>query len=174
MSKTLLVAGGAGYIGSHVCHVAAQHGFAPVVVDRIEPAEGALEAYRLGISRAFPLEICDIADEQRIREVIARYKPCAAICLAALIDVEQSTREPALYWEHNYIKFGRFLSTLVGAGIRHLVFSSTAAVYGAHSGARLLSENDPLAPAHPYGQSKLACELLLQGTSANHVVAPGL
>lgn len=171
--KTIIVAGGAGYIGSHFCHLAAERGFSPVVVDSIGPATDRVAAYRHMAARRFPHEICDIADEDRIGRLLAQHRPVAAVCFAALIDVAESVAEPGLYWDHNYLRPMRFFRALASGGVRHLVFSSTAAVYGA-AGAAALAEGDRLDPASPYGLTKLACELMLQGATACHRLAPNV
>jgi UDP-glucose 4-epimerase len=118
--------------------------------------------------------VCDIADEDRVGALIARHAPVAAVCFAALIEVAQSVADPPLYWDHNYVRPMRFFRALAAGGLRHVVFSSTAAVYDATTGAEALREADRLQPASPYGLTKLACELMLQGASARHNVAPGL
>ncbi len=171
MSNTILVAGGAGYIGSHFCHVAARRGFSPVVVDRIGPSTERVAAYRRSIGRHFPVEVCDISDEARVARFIERHTPVAAVCFAALIEVGESVADPPLYWDNNYVRAMRFFRTLAKGGIRHLVFSSTAAVYDFTTGAKALAEGHRLAPASPYGLTKLACELALQGSSGSHNVA---
>lgn len=170
-NKAILVAGGAGYIGSHFCHVAAERGFSPIIIDRIESSADRIEAYRRTVAHRFPLEICDIADEERVARLIARHSPVAAVCFAALIDVAQSVAEPSLYWDFNYLRPMRFFRTLAAGGVPHLVFSSTAAVYASGTGNEGLAEGDLLEPANPYGLTKLACELMLQGTTACHHVA---
>ena len=172
--KPILVAGGAGYIGSHFCHVAAERGFVPLVVDSIGPCTERVAAYRRAAASRFQLEVCDIGDAARISELLARHRPVAAVCFAALIDVAQSVAEPALYWDYNYLRPMRFFRALAAGGLRHLVFSSTAAVYGGAPGAAALVENAPLDPASPYGLTKLACELMLQGATGCHRLAPNL
>lgn len=172
--KTIIVAGGAGYIGSHFCHVAAERGFSPIVVDRIGPSSRRVEAYRRGAGQRFPLEICDIGDEARIGELIARHRPVAAVCFAALIEVGESVASPGLYWDNNYIRACRFFRALRAGGVGHLVFSSTAAVYASAMDASGLAEGHQLRPANPYGLTKLACELTLQGASQSHDVFPGV
>ncbi len=163
---TILVAGGAGYIGSHFCWLAKQQGFNPVIIDRIVPSSGMVAAYRRSVVMDYPHELCDIADSGHVRKLIAKYKPKAAVSFAGLIDVAESMIRPSLYWEHNFNRAIAFFETLLENDVRHLVFSSSAAVY--------LSSNAPLAedallqPANPYGLSKLAVELALQGSSDHH------
>jgi UDP-glucose 4-epimerase len=171
--KPIIVAGGAGYIGSHFCHVAAERGYSPIVIDSIGPSSERVEAFRRNAVARFPLSIADIGDERRVAEVIAEHKPVAAVCFAALIEVAESVAKPDLYWDRNYVRPMRFFRALTAGGVRHLVFSSTAAVYGG-VGAEPLAETHRLDPASPYGLTKLACELMLQGASANHRVADGV
>jgi UDP-glucose 4-epimerase len=152
--------------------VAAERGFSPVVIDRIEPSTERVAAYRRSIARHFPLEVCDISDEARVARVIAQHTPVAAVCFAALIEVGESVANPPLFWDNNYVRAMRFFRTLAANGIRHLVFSSTAAVYDSTTGAESLPEGHRLAPASPYGLTKLACELALQGSGASHNIAP--
>jgi len=172
--RAIIVAGGAGYIGSHFCHVAAERGFAPIVVDSIGPCTERVAAYRRAAGSRHQLEVCDIADETRIAELLAAHRPVAAVCFAALIDVAESVARPGLYWDRNYVRTMRFFRALVAGGVRHLVFSSTAAVYAGTSGTAALAEDGPLDPASPYGLTKLACELMLQGASDCHRLAPGV
>jgi len=173
-SKPIIVAGGAGYIGSHFCHVAAERGFSPIVVDSIEPCTERVATYRRSAASRFQLEVCDIGDEERVGQLLARHRPVAAVCFAALIDVAQSVAHPSLYWDCNYLRPMRFFRALAASGVRHLVFSSTAAVYGSASGTAKLAEEDRLDPASPYGLSKLACELMLQGSTGCHRLAPNV
>lgn len=173
-TNKILVAGGAGYIGSHFCHVAAERGFAPIVVDRIGPSTDRVEAYRRRIGQNFPLEMCDIGDEARIAGLIARHRPVAAVCFAALIEVGESVANPARFWDNNYVRAGRFFRALKTGGVRHLVFSSTSAVYASAMAESALEEGHRLDPASPYGLTKLACELTLQGVSPSHAIAPGV
>lgn len=171
--KTIIVAGGAGYIGSHFCHVAAERGYTPVVIDSIGPSSRRVEKFRRGAVSAFPLTVGDIGDERLVAEVIAEHQPVAAVCFAALIEVAESVAKPDLYWDRNYVRTMRFFRTLAAGGVNRLVFSSTAAVYGS-VGAEALSETHTLDPASPYGLTKLACELMLQGATGNHQLALGL
>jgi UDP-glucose 4-epimerase len=164
MSKgNILVAGGAGYIGSHFCRLAAERGFTPVVLDRLTSVSPKVEAWRRQVAKYGPLEIADMGDEESVVAIIKRHKPVAAICFAALIDMKESLADPELYWENNFYSALRFFRALELGGVRALVFSSTAAVYGNPDGGRALTEEDALAPITPYGTSKLGCEIALQG-----------
>jgi UDP-glucose 4-epimerase len=171
-TRPIIVAGGAGYIGSHFCHVAAECGFAPIVVDSVGPCTERVAAHRRASASRHRLEVCDIADEARVGRLLAEHRPLAAVCFAALIDVAESVARPDLYWDRNYLRPMRFFRTLVAGGVRHLVFSSTAAVYSGASATAALAEDAPLDPASPYGLTKLACELMLQGAGDCHRIAP--
>ncbi len=171
-NRPIIVAGGAGYIGSHFCHVAAERGFTPIVVDSIYPCSERVAAYRHAAARRHRLEITDIADEARIAELLAQYRPLAAVCFAALIEVAESVARPDLYWDRNYVRPMRFFRALAAGGVRHLVFSSTAAVYAGAAERAALAEDGQLDPASPYGLTKLACELMLQGAGESHRLAP--
>jgi UDP-glucose 4-epimerase len=164
MSKgRILVAGGAGYIGSHFCKVAAARGYIPVVLDRLTAPSPKTEAWRRQAAKFGPLEVADMGDEESVGALIGRHKPIAAMCFAALIDMKESVAEPELYWDNNFYRTLNFFRALEIGGVRALVFSSTAAVYGNPDSARPLTEEDALAPITPYGMTKLGCEVALQG-----------
>ena len=92
--KTVLVTGGAGYIGSHACKALAANGFVPVTYDNL--STGWRDAVKFG-----PFEKGDLSDRKRLDAVFATYSPMAVMHFAALSDVGQSMREPALYWRNN-------------------------------------------------------------------------
>lgn len=165
MSKTILVAGGAGYIGSHFCKLAAEKGYIPVTVDRLSSPSARVESFRRQCVQWGPLEIADIGDQDTIQSITEKYNPVAAICFASLIDVAQSVAQPELYWENNFYNLMRFFKSLERGKCRHVVFSSSAAVYGNPLTVTPLLEDDALAPINPYGMTKLACEIGLQGLS---------
>ena len=156
MSKgSILVTGGAGYIGSHVCHALHQRGYTPVVLDNL--TRGHREAVRFG-----PLIEGDIGDANLVREICARYKPLAALHFAAFIEVAESVKFPALFLENNRDKAQILFQTLQDAHVTKIVFSSTAAVYGLPDQTTPLTEDCPTQPINPYGQSKLEAEHFLR------------
>ena len=158
MNNTVLVTGGAGYIGSHVCKALAAKGFKPVSYDNL--CSGNKDHVRWG-----PLEIGDIRDQARLDDVIKAYQPEAIMHFASLIQVGESVVNPSKYYDNNV--FGSFclLNAAWRHNIRQLVFSSTAAVYGVpHSDA--ISEDHPLRPANPYGHTKLAVENMIRDYAA--------
>ena len=153
-SKNILVLGGAGYIGSHVCRHLATSGYRPVTVDNL--STGYLQAVKWG-----PMEQADIGDAQLLSDIIERYKPVAAIHLAAFIEAAQSVEQPAQYYRNNFANTIVALETLLRHGVNRLVYSGTAAVYG-EPATIPIPVSQPPAPINPYGRSKLAVEWLLQ------------
>ncbi len=153
-NKTVLVTGGAGYIGSHICKALSRQGFLPVVYDNL--TTGNKEAVKWG-----PLEQGDIRDRDRLAAVFKTHKPAAIIHCAALIQVGESVAEPAKYYDNNV--FGSFclLETARTHGVRHMVFSSTAAVYGLPQ-TTPITEEHPRNPINPYGHTKLAMENMIR------------
>jgi UDP-glucose-4-epimerase GalE len=152
MAKTVIVTGGAGYIGSHACKALAKAGFVPVVYDNL--SLGFEESVLYG-----PLEIGDVRDEVRFAEVMAKHKPVAVMHFAALIAVGDSVKDPAAYYETNTLGAWKVLEAVRRAGVP-FVFSSTAAVYGIPESSPV-REDALLSPINPYGQSKLAVERMM-------------
>ncbi|MGA7674124.1 MAG: UDP-glucose 4-epimerase GalE [Rhizomicrobium sp.] len=152
----VLVSGGAGYIGSHVSHVLKHAGFTPVVVDSL--VNGNLWATR----GASAFRKGDIGDADFIRAVCDEVRPMAAIHFAAFIEVGESVKKPEKYFTNNRDKAKVFFDTLAERGVRNIVFSSTAAVYGAVTDCAPIPETCPTRPINPYGQSKLEAETHLR------------
>lgn len=155
-ASPLLVSGGAGYIGSHTALALRKAGYTPVVIDNL--VHGHAWAAKFG-----PLEIGDIGDAAFIRRVCATYRPVALLHFAAFAEIGESVANPQKYWDNNVVKAKILFDAVRDCGLRQIVFSSTAAVYGlpAHDG--LIREDAPLAPVNPYGATKLAAENYLRG-----------
>jgi UDP-glucose 4-epimerase len=149
----ILVTGGAGYIGSHACKALKAAGHLPVTFDNL--STGWADAVKFG-----PLEQGDLTDRARLDEVFARWMPEAVMHFAALSDVGQSMREPALYWHNNATGSLTLFQAMLAAGCRRMVFSSTCATYGEQDGVTL-DENAVQQPINAYGASKLAIEQML-------------
>ncbi len=149
-APVILVTGGAGYIGSHVCKAAAAAGYRPVSFDSLR--HGHESFVRWG-----PLERGDLRDRGRIRDVLQKWQPQAVVHLAALISVGESVEKPDLYYETNVAATLGLLDDMRAAGIDRLVFSSSAAVYGEPERTPI-DEAHPCRPLSPYGASKLAVE----------------
>ena len=143
---TVLVTGGAGYIGSHVCKALAEAGDKPVCYDTLE--KGHDWAVQWG-----PLERGDIGDAARLDEVFARHRPQAVIHLAGYIEVGESVRQPERYLHNNATKTDALIEAALRHGIEAFVFSSSCAVYGLPQ-TDLLAETHPIAPISPYAESK--------------------
>lgn len=158
MSKTIIISGGAGYIGSHAAYILQKQGYAPVVLDNL--STGNQWATGFG-----PFEQGDIGDADFVEAVCRKHKPVAAMHFAAFIEVGESVKNPAKYFENNRDKASRFFTALNSCGVNKVVFSSTAAVYGEVSGDAPLTETQPTNPINPYGQSKLDAETYLRGLS---------
>ena len=152
--KTILVVGGAGYIGSHTCLALAEKGYLPVVYDSF--ISGHREFVKWG-----PLEEGDIRDSDRLREVLQRHKPVAALHFAGLIEVGQSFKEPEAFYDVNVSGALALLGALMEADIRAFVFSSTCATYGIPDSLPL-DERHPQRPINPYGRTKLMVEQALR------------
>jgi UDP-glucose-4-epimerase GalE len=157
MSGAVLVAGGAGYIGSHVCKALAEAGHTPVCYDTLE--KGHEWAVRWG-----PLERGDIGDATRLHEVFATHKPRGVINLAGYIEVGESVLQPERYIHNNATKTDILIGAAVRAGIDAFVFSSSCAVYGLPQ-SEFLAETHPIAPISPYADSKARVERALAGAA---------
>ncbi len=151
--RSVLITGGAGYIGSHASKAVARAGMIPIVYDNL--SSGRPEAVKWG-----PLEIGDIGDKNRLAEVIARHRPVAVMHFAGQIYVGESTTEPIAYYLTNVAGTAALLDAMRVADVRYLVFSSSCAVYGLPE-QMPLAEDTPLAPVNPYGMSKLMAERMI-------------
>lgn len=153
MTVPVLVAGGAGYIGSHVCKALAEAGNVPICYDTLE--KGHEWAVRWG-----PLERGDIGDAQRLDEVFARHRPRAVVHLAGYIEVGESVKQPERYLHNNATKSETLIEAALRNGVEAFVFSSTCAVYGLPQ-TELLAETHGIAPISPYAESKARTECTL-------------
>jgi UDP-glucose-4-epimerase GalE len=153
MSRTVLVTGGAGYIGSHVCKALAEAGHLPICFDTLE--KGHDWAVRWG-----PLEQGDVGDAGRLDDVFSRHRPSAVIHLAGYIEVGESVKQPDRYLHNNAAKSDGLIEAALRHGMDALVFSSTCAVYGVPQ-TDLLAETHPIAPISPYAESKARVESAL-------------
>jgi UDP-glucose 4-epimerase len=150
----ILVAGGAGYIGSHTCLDLFSKGFTPIVYDNL--SNGHAEFAKWG-----PLEIGDIRDRGRLDEVLKKYKPEAIVHFAAAIEVGESVKNPGAFYDNNVGGTISLLRAAQAAGIDKIVFSSTCATYGIPSSIPM-SEAHAQLPINPYGRSKLIIEQILK------------
>lgn len=157
MAETVLVAGGAGYIGSHVCKALYHSGFVPVSFDNL--SRGHEEAVQWGA-----LVKADLSDRKAIRKTLDRYSPKGVIHLANFAYVAESIERPLLYFQNNVADTVTFLDELVKAGITKFVFSSSCATYGIPQTIPI-PEDHPQHPINPYGSTKLMVESILHQIS---------
>jgi UDP-glucose 4-epimerase len=152
--KSILVTGGAGYIGSHVLLQLCGRGERTVVVDNLTTG------FRQAVGDT-ALIVGDVGDGELMQRTLAEYDVDTVMHFAANTIVPESVREPLKYYGNNTCATRSLLESCMRAGVRQFVFSSTAAVYGIPAGG-VAFEDMPLAPINPYGTSKLMSEWLLR------------
>jgi UDP-glucose 4-epimerase len=156
----VLVTGGAGYIGSHTVRLLRERGDSVVVLDSLEYGYAAA----VGGST---LIVGSTQDQGLVRELLADHKIDSVIHFAAYKAVGESMTAPARYFDNNVNGTLCLLQAMKQEGVRNLVFSSTAAVYGTPR-TLPVKESDPVAPENPYGESKLMVEQMLRWYDACH------
>lgn len=149
----IVVTGGAGYIGSHVCHALAQAGFLPIVLDDLSAGHAARVQWG-------PMVQADVTNAAAMHEALAAHQPVGVVHLAGKISVPESVVAPLPTYAANVLGTLTLLKAMQAHGLKALVFSSTAAVYGTPT-AVPIGENAPLLPINPYGHSKRMAEQLL-------------
>jgi UDP-glucose 4-epimerase len=158
MSNSILVTGGAGYIGSHVVRQLRERGERVVVLDNLSTG------FRSAVLGA-PLVIGDTGDREAVARVLAEHAVDTVLHFAAHTIVPESVSNPLKYYGNNTCATRNLLEQCDRAGVKHFVFSSTAAVYGTPEGG-LAREDSPTVPINPYGLSKLMSEWMLRDLAA--------
>src|SRR4051794_39368823 len=158
---TILITGGAGYIGSHMVHELHDAGETVVVIDDLSTG------FRSALPKTVPLIIGDIGNEDLVAATIRTHSVTDIIHFAASIVVPDSVRDPLGYYRNNTANSRALIETAVKHGVRHFIFSSTAAVYG-NPERTPVREDDRTAPTSPYGSSKLMTEIMLRDAGAAH------
>lgn len=158
--KTILVTGGAGYIGSHVCKALAEAGYIPVTFDNL--VFGHRWAVRWG-----PFIEGDILDRQALDRAFREFDPAAVMHFAAFAYVGESMTHPGKYYRNNVAGTLTLLEAMRDHGKAQLVFSSTCAVYGDPQSCPI-EESHPCLPVNPYGASKWMIERMLKDFDAAH------
>jgi UDP-glucose 4-epimerase len=158
---TVLVTGGAGYIGSHTVHALADAGERVIVLDNLST----------GFATALPKQMLpivgDVGDQALVASLIESHEVDSIIHFAGSTIVPESMKNPLGYYGNNTANSRALIEAAVKGGVRHFIFSSTAAVYG--NPVRLpVAEDDPTVPLSPYGWSKLMTEIMLRDASAAH------
>ena len=159
-TKTVLVTGGAGYIGSHACKVLAKEGYQPIAFDNL--SSGHAWAAKWG-----PLERGDILDRTALDRVIEKYRPSACLHFAAFAYVGESVSNPGKYYRNNVAGSLTLLEALRDHGVDQFVLSSTCATYGTTDRVPI-DETLPQAPINAYGASKLMVERMLADFHVAH------
>jgi UDP-glucose-4-epimerase GalE len=160
MVQKILVIGGAGYIGSHVCKELYKAGFLPVCYDSL--VTGHKDAVKWG-----PFELGDIDSKERLFEVIKEYNPRVVIHLAAHTYIQESINQPSKYYTNNFQKSLILLEAMQLCGLHKIIYTSTASVYGAPGKIPIMEGIHPR-PINPYGISKLMVEKTLQDSNQSY------
>jgi len=156
-SPAVLVTGGAGYIGAHTAKALGERGYRPIIFDNL--SSGFREAVRWG-----ELVQGDIRDPDALARAFAAHEVAAVIHFAGLIEVGRSVSQPDIFWDVNVAGTTALLTSMREHGVKRLVFSSSAAVYGQADRTPLeaIPEDAAKAPSSPYGDTKLACEWMIR------------
>jgi len=158
---SVLVTGGAGYIGSHMVHELCDAGQRLVILDNLSTG------HRWAVPDDVPFITGDAGDATCVKSAISEYDVNAIIHFAGSIVVPDSISDPLGYYHNNTVKSRALLDCAVECGVRHFIFSSTAAVYGMPETSPI-NEDTALAPISPYGSSKMMTEIMLRDTAAAH------
>lgn len=155
----IFVTGGAGYIGSHVVALLGRQGHNVLVYDNLSTGhEWAVLSGKLVRG--------DLGDKELLADTMREYMPDAVMHFAASIQVEESVREPLMYYRNNVINTINLLEAVTDLDIRYFIYSSSAATYGAPDAAGPIGEDAPLEPINPYGATKAMIEKVLEGLGA--------
>ena len=158
--QNVVVTGGAGFIGSHVCKALSKAGYLPVAYDNL--SRGNRAAVKFG-----PLEEGDIRDVGRLSGVLKSHAAAGVIHMAAFAYVRESVLDPLAYYDNNVGGSTRIVMAMREAGVSRIVFSSTCATYG-EARETPITESHPTDPINPYGASKLMVERVLRDADAAH------
>lgn len=154
MNKTVLIVGGAGYIGSHTAHLLYKSGCQVIILDNFIHQQPVSFSWATVVRG-------DFADESCLNTIFSCYQIDVVMHFAAFIEVGESVKKPQQFYENNVVKTLTLLNVMKRYGIRKIVFSSSCAVYGIPQYTPL-DEKHILAPVNPYGKNKLAVEFILQ------------
>ena len=153
LTRSVLVTGGAGYVGSHTCKALSKNGYVPVTVDRHYRKDA--KSFGPNYNLQLPLEI------DRLDEIVKRHNITSWIHFLGSTSVAESVINPSLYYKNNLINTIALLDKLVSLDIKSFVYSSSAAVYG-NPGMKMCKESDVCNPINSYGASKLMMERVLK------------
>jgi UDP-glucose 4-epimerase len=153
-SKYILVVGGAGYIGSHMVLNLQRAGYVPVVLDNLS------KGHRDAVIGA-ELIVGDIADTEILKQLFTKYQFSAVMHFASFIEVAESVKFPAKYYQNNVSATINLLDVMIQNNVKNIIFSSSAAVYGEPQ-YRTITEAHPLVPLNPYGRTKWMVEEIIK------------
>lgn len=156
---TILVTGGAGYIGSVAVDDLRKNGEDVVVIDNL------VYGHRGALNPDIPLYQCSIGDQAEVREIISKHSITACMHFSAFAYVGESVVQPARYFENNFIQTVRLLDVLIEMNVKKFIFSSTCAVYGEPK-SESIDEAHPQWPVNPYGWTKFMIERTLESYDA--------
>lgn len=156
---TILVTGGAGYIGSHVVYGLIEQGQHVIVLDNLS------SGFREAVAEQARLIVGEVGDADLVSRLIAEHGIDAIMHFAASTVVPESVAKPVAYYRNNTVNSLALLDAAIAGGVRHFVFSSTAAVYG-NPATELVSEDVAPRPMSPYGTSKLMTEMMLRDAAS--------
>ena len=157
----VLVTGGAGYIGSHAVLALRDAGWPVAVIDNL------VTGFRFAVPDDVPFYEGDIADDALLARIIAEQGIGAIMHFAGSVVVPDSVADPLAYYENNTVRSRALIASAVRGGVKHFIFSSTAATYGVPQVERV-AEDTPTVPINPYGWSKLMTERMLADTAHAH------
>lgn len=158
---SVLVTGGAGYIGNHMVLALQNTGQSVVIIDNLTTG------FRWAVPHTVPFVEGDIGDDELVSDVIAKHNVDTVAHFAGSIVVPESIADPLGYYHNNTVNSRNLIETCVKSGVKHMIFSSTAAVYGIPE-TNAVTEESPQVPISPYGASKLMTEWMLRDTAAVH------
>lgn len=158
----VLVTGGAGYIGSHMVWALVDSGVDVVVLDRLSTG------FRWAVAPQARFYLGDVGDKSILDQVFTENHIESIVHFAGSIVVPESVANPLTYYENNTSNTRTLIATAIEHGVRNMVFSSTAAVYGNQASDAPVSETAVLSPENPYGLSKLMSEIILRDAAAAH------
>ncbi len=160
---TVMVTGGAGYIGSHAVLALLDAGWKVVVIDNL------VTGFDWAVDKRAALVVANVEDDAKVRAAIREHGVVAIMHFAGSVVVPESVSDPLKYYRNNTVASRALIESAVTEGVRHFIFSSTAATYGIPEIVPV-KEDSPKLPINPYGMSKLMTEIMLKDVAAAHPI----